>query len=171
MWSQHAGSAQKVKTLPHYKALRQPVRERPVAILAWSAQVAPLRRHRIGNALVRFAAQLPAILGRWQVALTRVCLVRPPGLSAYHSRLHIPGTHEQREVLQPQAGPLRGIVAELMRLDDLVGLADSAADDGNRVLDHDLVDWRGHEKPDEVQGILSQLRVAQAPGCPVHAAD
>jgi len=55
--------------------------------------------------------------------------------------------------------------------DDLVRLPDPAGDDTHWVLQCDPFDWRIEQQTNEVEGILSELRVSQATGCSVHSRD
>lgn len=73
------------------------------------------------------------------------------------------------EAFQPQAGFLGGVVAELVRVDVLVGRADARADGSDGVFDGDAGDGGLHEQANEGEGVLGVLGIAQAAGGPVHA--
>ncbi len=79
------------------------------------------------------------------------------------------GGFEGRKILEPEASGLAGIVAELIRLDYLVGFADAGADTAGRVFQRDPVDRGIEEELDESEGFFSLGRAPRAPIVPVEA--
>lgn len=68
-------------------------------------------------------------------------------LSAFHDVCRL----ERRKVFEPETSRFGFAVTELPRLDDLVRLADFAADDADGVFDADARDGSVHEHTNEVQ--------------------
>lgn len=101
--------------------------------------------------------------------MSSIRLVGPAFLAVHNPWLHNGSRLEGRQVLQPKTGCLAGVVTKLPRLNGLVRLPDAAGNNRNGVLDGDAANWGIHQQTDKGQGILGQLRVAQASGSPVHA--
>jgi len=74
-----------------------------------------------------------------------------------------------RKVLQPQAGGLGFPVSKLPRLDDLVGLSDSAGDYADGVLDGNARDIRSHEVTNKVERKALLRFTLLEPACPTYS--
>src|SRR6185437_17167166 len=84
---------------------------------------------------------------------------------ARSSSLHDPGWHEFGEVLQPQTCGLRLSVSEHPWLDDLVRLSNARAYDANGVFNSDPINWRIHQRPDELQRRFLLVTLFLEPAC------
>lgn len=120
--------------------------------------LSPLVRHRIGDPSVGHTPELPSVLGRAELVLSAICLVRPAWLAVDDPRVHMQCWPQQWQPLEPQACGLAGVVAELVRMDDLIGFPVRCSDatDGifqcdhrNRVVHESLA----HQVEDEDHGI------------------
>ena len=107
--------------------------------------LAPLISHGLSYAGVGHVSNGLSILGPWQVIMAQVGLITPARLTVNEASGYVVSRAEEGEVFEPEAGFLAGVVAELPRLDDLVRLADAAADDADRVLDGDAWYVRLHQ--------------------------
>ncbi len=80
-------------------------------------------------------------------------------MDAGNAAFHDVSRDQLREVLEPEAGGLDLARSELPWLDGLIGLADAAGDDRDRVFQRDVRDWRSQQCAHKVQrfGLFWQL--------------
>jgi len=100
--------------------------------------VRPLACHCVGNSLKSLTALFPAVRA-W-------CHAVNPGFAPVNNI----GRFERRQILEPQTGRFSLAVPKLPRLDNLIRLADLAANDADGVFDADSRDRRIHQQPDKI---------------------